>query len=228
MLQFKQIERLGLSFAGILRKEDNINQDSSENVKLQQIELSLNQIGVYPQSIYRVKQEHSDNIHLYKPYNNRELTIADGIITQIRGVALCISIADCVPVFLFDVNKKILGLIHAGREGTRKKIVQKALKKIICEFQSNTNDVVALIGPSIGPCCYYLPDDLLSLCFNEGLVITENKTLDLWKSNEKQLIEHGIKEKNIFNICECTCCNDKYYSYRRGDKRLRNYAIGMI
>lgn len=227
MFRLNQIEKLGLSFTGILRKED-IHFDSKEIVNLQGIKSILEQNGIYPQTIYRVKQEHTNIIHIIKTHEDGKIPTADGIITQVPGIALCISVADCVPIFLFDRNKRILGMIHAGREGTRKGIVQKALEKFSQEYQSDGEDIVALIGPSIGPCCYYLPDELLNLCSKEGLIITRNKTLDLWKSNEKQLIECGLKEENIFNTCECTCCNDKYYSYRRGDKKLRNYAIGMI
>jgi len=227
MLYLNQLVKLGLSFAGIIRKED-FALFPSEVHSSKQLLLILNQNEIQPQIICRVKQEHSDNIHVVKHQEETNTIPADGIITDIPYVALCISIADCVPVFLFDKNKQVLGVIHAGREGTRKKIVQKALVKFSGEFKSNINDITALIGPSIGPCCYHLPDDILHQCFEEGLVITKRKTLDLWKSNEKQLIEYGIEEKNIFILGECTCCNDKYFSYRRGDKKLRNYAIGMI
>ncbi len=227
MIRFKKIEKFGLSCAGILTKED-IKSNLSENEKTHQIKSILEQNGIFPLTVRRVKQEHSDEILIIGPHENEKISTADGIITQVPGIALCISVADCVPIFLFDTQKKILGVIHAGREGTRKKIVQKALKKLNDDFDSNRDDIVALIGPSIGPCCYYLPTDLLEKIFNEGLIITENKTLDLWKSNEKQLVEYGIKEKNILSICECTHCNDRYYSYRKGDRELRNYAIGMI
>lgn len=227
MLYLKQLIKLGLSFAGIIRRED-ISLNSSEIYSSKQIRSILYQHEVKPQIICRVKQEHSDNIYIVRHQQETNLIPADGIITNISRVALCISVADCVPVFIFDKSKHVLGVIHAGREGTRKKIVQKALLKCIQEFGSNKNDIVALIGPSIGPCCYHLPDDLLHQCFEEGLVTTDRKTLDLWKSNEKQLIEYGIEENNLFISGECTCCNDNYFSYRRGDKKLRNYAIGMI
>lgn len=227
MLRLEQIEKFGISCACILTKED-IKNNLSGIEKSQPIKSILEQNGISPLTICKVKQEHSDGILIVETHENEKISTADGIITQVPGIALCISVADCVPIFLFDTQKKILGVIHAGREGTRKKIVQKALKKLNDDFDSNAHDIIALIGPSIGPCCYFLPTDLLEKCFNEGLIITENKTLDLWKSNEKQLVEYGIKEKNIFNICECTHCNDKYYSYRKGDRELRNYAIGMI
>lgn len=227
MFHIRQLEKLGLSFAGILRKEDILPYSQEVSISKQLLSI-LNQHKIHPQILYRVRQEHSDDIYIVKNYRETNLALADGIITPIPNVALCISVADCVPVFLFDKNKQILGVIHAGREGTRKRIVQRALEKFIQEFQSNISDIVALIGPSIGPCCYRLPKDLLYECFEEGLITTDGDTLDLWKSNEKQLVEYGIETQNLFISGECTCCNDNYFSYRRGDKKLRNYAIGMI
>jgi len=227
MLYLKQLVKFGLSFAGIIRKEDFVPY-SLEICSSERLLSILNQNDIQPQTICRVKQEHSNNIYIVKNQQETNSILADGIITHIPNVALCISVADCVPVFLFDKNKQVLGVIHAGREGTRKKIVQKALERFNQEFKSNTSDIVVLIGPSIGPCCYHLPEELLHQCFNEGLVTTDRKTLDLWKSNEKQLVEYGVEEKNLFVLGECTCCNENYFSYRRGDKKLRNYAIGMI
>ncbi len=63
-------------------------------------------------------------------------TIADGIITNQLGIVLTISVADCVPVFLFDAKKRVLALIHAGREGTRKKIIANALNCFFNRFDS--------------------------------------------------------------------------------------------
>jgi len=227
LLYLKQIERFGLSFAGILRKEDIETNFSGGSVSDRILTL-LTQYELNPGRLYRVKQEHSDNIYVIDNKEKTEQIPADGIITNIPGVTLCISIADCVPVFIFDAKAKILGVIHAGREGTRKRIVQKALEILTSKFKSNKKDIIALIGPSIGPCCYYLPDDLLNLCKKEGLIISERKTLDLWISNEKQFVDYGINKQNIFIFNECTFCNDDYYSYRRGDKKSRNYAVAMI
>ncbi|MGC8739051.1 MAG: peptidoglycan editing factor PgeF [Candidatus Hydrogenedens sp.] len=227
MVHLQQLEKIGLSFAGILRKED-IAISLPEVYSSKQLLSILNQNTIYPQILCRVKQEHSNNIYVFKNQQETNSIPADGIITCIPKVAVCISVADCVPIFLFDKNKQILGMIHAGREGTRKRIVQKALEKFVREFNTNLRDVAALIGPSIGPCCYKLPGELLSQCSKEGLITTDRNTLDLWKSNEKQLTESGVETQNLFILSECTYCNDNYFSYRRGDKKLRNYAIGMI
>jgi len=226
LLHFEQIERLGLIYAGIIRKEDwsksLLTNNSTESIKY-----VLNSNNIYPEIIYKVNQKHSDDICIVED-KYQGTAIADGIITQIPGIALCISVADCVPIFLFDPNKTTLGIIHAGREGTRKHIIVKAVNIFINKFNSNLDDIISIIGPSIGPCCYHLPDELLYLCSRDGLVITDKNTVDLWQSNKKQLLDSGVKESKIFISEECTHCSNHYYSYRKGDKQLRNYAVGII
>ena len=226
MLRFEQIERMGLIYAGIVRKDDWDGNPLTNN-SMESIKYILNSNGIYPKIIYRVNQEHSDNICIVEN-EYKKSTTADGIITQISGIALCISVADCVPVFLFDPTKTVLGLIHAGREGTRKHVTVKAVNIFLNKFNSNPDDIISIIGPSIGPCCYHLPDELLNLCSKDGLVITDKHTVDLWQSNKKQLLDSGINKDKIFISEECTCCLNYYYSYRRGDRQLRNYVIGMI
>jgi len=226
LFHFEQIEKSGLKYAGIIRKEDwngyPLINNSTESIKY-----ILNLNSIYTKILYRVNQQHSDNICIIED-KYQETIVADGIITQIPEIALCISVADCVPIFLFDPNKIVLGIIHAGREGTRKHIVIKAVNIFVNKFNSNPDDIISIIGPSIGPCCYHLPDKLLGLCSKDGLVVTNKNTVDLWQSNKKQLLNIGINEGKIFISKECTYCSNYYYSYRRGDRQFRNYAIGII
>jgi len=226
VLRFEQIEKMGLIYAGIIRRDDWDGNPLTHNTT-ESINSVLNSNGIYPKTIYRVNQQHSDNICIVEN-EYKKTVVADGIITQIPGIALCILVADCVPIFLFDPTKTVLGVIHAGREGTRKQIAVKAVGIFVNEFNSNPDDIVSIIGPSIGPCCYNLPDELLNLCSHDGLVITDKHTVDLWQSNKKQLLDSGLSKSKIFISEECTCCSNYYYSYRRGDRQLRNYAIGMI
>jgi len=232
LYRIKEVECIGLSVACIIRKEDWNENYKPQNQNEEVINV-LKQNNVNINAIYRVRQEHTNQIkiidshHLTNSYKE-ENSIADGIITQIQGLALCISVADCVPIVLFDVVKKVLGLIHAGREGTRKKIVQVALNIFMEYFCSNPENIFCYIGPSIGPCCYYVSEELAKQCAKEGLVIKQERIIDLWQSNKIQMIGSGIKEEKIKISNICTCCNNEYYSYRRGDKDLRNYVVAMI
>jgi len=226
---------VGLSLAGILCKEDLSIFESEKTLFSVDniIEHKLCEIGIKYTSVCRVKQEHTDIVVVLDSsleFDKEVLshTVADGIITNLPGIVLVISVADCVPIFLFDSRKKVLGLIHAGREGTRKKVVVNALKEFFTRFNSSPDDIFALIGPSIGPCCYQVSDEIAIQCLIDGLYISQGNKVDLWFSNLTQIKKQGIPHHNIFLTSECTCCSNSYYSYRGGDKIARNYAVGMI
>ncbi|MCX8064089.1 MAG: polyphenol oxidase family protein [Candidatus Hydrogenedentes bacterium] len=235
MVRFSILERKGLSFAGVFRKED-LYPEYGKNLGFcveRVINEKLQEVNIYPRDVIKLKQEHTDTVviidSLYKSYKQIYSQIpADGMITNLPGLALVITVADCVPVFLFDVKRKVLGLIHAGREGTRRKIVLIALKRFFTDFHSSPEDIHVLIGPSIGPCCYEVSGEVAKLCAEEGLIVGDSNKVDLWASNISQAVGMKVPSTNVILTGECTFCSDKYYSYRKGDEYARNLVIGMI
>ena len=117
----------------------------------------------------------------------------DGLITSKFGLWLTVSVADCLPVYIYDANKRVIGLIHAGKKGTQDFILRKALSLLLGEFHSNPANIYLLFGPSICPRCY---------------------DYDIWANNIKQAEELGIG--NIINPKICTAeYPTMFYSYRR-------------
>ena len=87
------------------------------------------------------------------------------------------------------------------------------------KYDSIPEDIIATIGPSIGPCCFEVKEDVKKQFFDTvgNSVVVDNK-VDLWKANKTQLLNCGLKAENIDCMNICTCCNnDKFYSYRKGD-----------
>jgi polyphenol oxidase len=119
------------------------------------------------------------------------LSDTDGLITAQKGMALVVLTADCLPVFLYDDSKHIAGLVHAGRKGTELEISAAAVKEMVKLHNCNPSDIVALIGASIGPCCYQV---------------------DLWEENRRQLEKQGIREIHSQGICT-GCHTELFYSY---------------
>ena len=70
--------------------------------------------------------------------------------------------ADCVPILLFDPEKRIIGIAHAGWKGTVNKIAAKTVTKMVQNFGTNPTDVLAAIGPSIGPDHYQVGEDVIN------------------------------------------------------------------
>ena len=156
----------------------------------------------------------------------KKLQAIDGLVTNTKGIVLCTSYADCVPLFFVDTKQKAIGLSHSGWRGTVGKIGKKTVEKMQQEFGTNPNDVIAVIGPSICQDCYEVSSDVAEE-FIKILGGTQLKTvldkkenekyqLNLWEANRYILMEAGIPEKNITISNICTCCNsDILFSHRK-------------
>lgn len=162
----------------------------------------------------------------------------DGLITQIPNLVLTTYHADCVPIYYYDYEKKVIGLVHAGWKGTYGNIGGKMIHLMISRYKSNVDRILVGIGPSIGPCCYEIGRDLAYQFVNKydnynHIVIERNNKvyLDLWRINYLQIRDMGVSGENIIISKTCTSCqNDRFYSYRRekGTRDRMIAAIGLI
>jgi YfiH family protein len=147
----------------------------------------------------------------------------DGIITNKPGIAIGIKTADCVPIFLVDRVKHIIGTIHAGWKGTSLNIAGKALRILVNKFASKPEDIIVTIGPSIGPCCYEVDETVWTAMekdpdrdffFKESRK-AERWMLDLPKANQRQILRAGISPENVTSAGICTSCHrDTFFSHR--------------
>lgn len=87
---------------------------------------------------------------------------ADGLITAEPGLLLAVMVADCTPVLVADRRQRVVGAFHAGWRGTAKRIVETGIGRMRLEFGSRPEDLVAAIGPAIGPCCYAVGEEVIS------------------------------------------------------------------
>ena len=173
------------------------------------------------------KQIHSNIVNKVDKDNIGQIIDGDAIITNEKNVPLLILTADCVPVVLADKVNKAVGLVHAGWRGTYGKICSETLQSMKENYNTNPEDVVAIIGPSIGKCCYEVSYDLVekfsALLPNADEKIYEIRDekyyLDLWEINTQILKEFGVLKSNIINMNICTSCNcNRFFSYRKHDK----------
>ncbi len=149
----------------------------------------------------------------------------DGLISNVSEVPLTVFTADCVPIFILDPVGKAIGLVHAGWRGTLSRMSERAVAMMRETYGSRPEDLIVALGPSIGPCCYQVGEEVVS-AFREQFpdrssFISPNPagkkwTLDLWEANRIQLVRVGVKDDNIINSRMCTCCrNDLFFSHRR-------------
>ncbi|MBI4745066.1 MAG: peptidoglycan editing factor PgeF [Deltaproteobacteria bacterium] len=177
--------------------------------------------GVDEEKIFTVSQVHSDRIVVLNSVDAGVEEIksqaADGIITDIKGIAIGILTADCVPVLLFDRKRKVVAAVHAGWKGTASKISAKAVEIMMERFESRPQDIVTAIGPAIGPCCYEVGEEVVSAVgHREGVAVQHGNKwhVDLPKANLLQLQESGVTDIDLSNICT-SCRTDLFFSHRK-------------
>ena len=173
------------------------------------------------------KQIHSNIVNKVDKDNIGQIIDGDAIITNEKNVPLVILTADCVPVILVDTENKAVGLAHAGWRGTYGKICEETLKSMQENYNTNPENIIAIIVPSIGSCSYEVSYDLIDK-FEKLLPNADEKIyeirdekyyLNLWEVNTQILKEFGVLKSNIINMNICTSCNcDRFFSYRKHEK----------
>ncbi|MGW8169742.1 MAG: peptidoglycan editing factor PgeF [Sulfurovaceae bacterium] len=169
-------------------------------------------------------QTHSDNIVIVDDKqtlgwlsHNDAVADCDALITTQKNLLVGVLTADCVPILLFDNIKKVAAAVHAGWKGTQKQIVYKTVLKMKEVF--DCNDITAVVGPSIGTCCYEVSSELAEYfsIYTQAIKYTNGKYwLDLPLINKLQLESAWVKNENIemSNICT-SCHNEHFFSHRK-------------
>jgi YfiH family protein len=187
--------------------------------------------GISEERIILLNQVHQDNIIIIDRVPERDelfYASADAVVTDIPEICLVIRTADCVPVYAFDAQRRILGAAHSGWRGCHLSIAQKLVSEMCDGFGSKRGDFEIFILPSIGPESYIVDRDVASL-FEDNVVEMNDKIyLNLWENIESSLIDYGIPRKNIHNTGLCTLrnCGD-FFSFRNRDVG-RNLNFGFI
>jgi purine-nucleoside/S-methyl-5'-thioadenosine phosphorylase / adenosine deaminase len=218
--------------------------DTRENV-LENRRLFQSALGAADLELIPLKQIHSDVIRIFPQPAAAHPSKGDASATNRPGLLLGIQTADCVPILLVDPKKRAVAAIHAGWRGTLARITQKAVGRMEFEFDTKPADLLAAIGPSIGPCCYEVAADFVTKFtaqfgdaadyFDEPRSGEEpnplqwlnmkppghqpppkNVHLDLRKANRSQLVAAGLLTKNIYLSDLCTACHTSLlFSHRR-------------
>ena len=155
----------------------------------------------------------------------QDYTDVDGMITNVPGICLVTSYADCVPLYFVDPVKKAIGLSHSGWRGTVGKIGKNTVQLMQENFGSKPEDLLAAVGPSVCMDCYEVSEDVIEQFkeafekkYWEDLFYKKENgkyQLNLWKANELIFLESGILPEHMAITNVCTHCNSKIlYSHR--------------
>jgi len=162
----------------------------------------------------------------------------DAMMTNVEGLNLMVLLADCVPVFLYDPEVKVVAIAHAGWRGTVENVTANTLAMMKHAFGCRPSDIVAGIGPSIGPCCYDIGPEVVERVkpmYEDssdvlGPTAGGKAYFDLWKANEIQLLRAGVRQANIEVARVCTKCNSELFFSERKQKPTGRFgaAIGLL
>jgi YfiH family protein len=114
-------------------------------------------LGASTMRVVALRQIHSDIVHLVSAAQTMQSEPAlqgDALITREPGILLTIQTADCIPVLLADTRQRSVAAIHSGWRGTAQRVAEKTLGRMQMEFGTRPQDVIAVLGPGIGGCCY--------------------------------------------------------------------------
>jgi hypothetical protein len=195
---------------------------------------ALHKEELQAEALYLPVQKHTGNVIVIK--DDLEPQIADAVVTDRKGLAIGVQVADCVPVLLYDRKKGVAGAVHAGWRGTAEGIVRKTIAVLRDRFNSSPEDILVAIGPSIRGSCYEVGNDVMYAVAEAtgngdyAVACGYRHYIDLPSANRLQALSEGVMPENIWMSEDCTHCRpDKYYSYRYSKGAPgRQYAYMII
>ncbi|KAM8922580.1 purine nucleoside phosphorylase LACC1 isoform 1-T1 [Lycaon pictus] len=181
-----------------------------------------NAAGFNVEKFYRIKTDHANDVWIM---GRKEPESYDGITTNQRGVTIAALGADCMPIVFADPVKKACGVAHSGWKGTLLGVAMATVNAMVTEYGCSLEDIIVVLGPSVGPCCFTLPRESAKEFHNLDpecvrLFDSPDPYVDIRKATRILLERGGILPQNIQDLNQdlnlCTSCHpDKFFSHVR-------------
>lgn len=203
--------------------------ENMQNVVKNNKNFLCNYLKISENNLISPSQTHTANVDI--AIENKSLyPETDGLILTDKNLGIFLNFADCTPVILYDKNQNIGAISHAGWRGTAQKIAPITVEKMIRDFNSDIKDIVAVIGPAIGFCCYNVGEEVLQKLSQtvqnfKGLSEVKNGNIfvDLKNINKRQLLEIGVQNIDVCPYCT-VCNNDYFFSYRKENATTNRHS----
>jgi len=211
-------------------------------------------VGSDPAGLLRIRQVHGADVLVHLPGRPPLPAVpADIIVGADAAMAMAIQTADCVPLLIADRRTGAVAAAHAGWRGTALGVAAAAVNAMTTALGSRPPDLLAAVGPSIGPCCYQVGAEVRERFVHEGFQADElarwfatapsqlpanppmvglsgrltarGLFLDLWSATSDQLAAAGVPRDQVFVAELCTASHDNLFcSYRRDGKAAGRLA----
>lgn len=189
------------------------------------------------QDLVFCEQVHGDQVVILDLQNSdsadgsdRALGIGDAMVTDISQKLLTIQVADCQSILLYDPIQRVIANVHSGWRGSIKNIIGRTIVVMKKFFKCTAADMIAGIGPSLGPCCAEFVNYRREIpqIFWHYKSISDH--FDFWALSRDQLVDAGILRENIETANICTKCNTATFFSYRGEGQTGRFAavIGLI
>jgi len=242
VLQFPSLSRYEQLAHGIFTRHGGVSQapydtlntsyDTDDRPECVRENLKIIKKSIGAEHLRFMNQVHGKNIlvlHQDSLTRFRKTTKADAMITDMPGLALMVKQADCQAIIIFDPIKNVVANVHCGWRGNTYDILGSVVKRMSLDFGSKASDLIAAIGPSLGPCCAEFIDYKQIFPEEFKRFMVGDNYFDLLQISRWQLMEAGLKEENIevSNICT-RCRTDLFYSYRAEGITGRFTTVTML
>lgn len=219
----------------------NFNRDDCQENVRENFRILSESTGIPMECMVLTKQVHGSKVCVVDKRHagmgilrQRTFDECDGLITSDKNVALVTFHADCVPVYLYDSNKEVIGLVHSGWRSTLQKISSNAVGIMKDTFDCKSEDIFAVIGPCIHKCCFEVGTEVYEKFFDafpECTASFSNKGdkwyIDLVDIIKKTLLDEGIRNSHIRDVNRCTVCEKEYFFSHRGGKGVSGTGAAL-
>ncbi len=197
------------------------SKDSKKNIN-KNLNFVAKTMNVKRSRLILMHQTHSNKVIEIKKYNYKKKINADAMITKLRGLAIGVVTADCVPIIIYDIKNGVIGCIHAGWKGIYSGIIKNTIKKI--KKLNSNNKIYASIGPCIGKKSYEVDikfyKKFVSKSMSNKIYFTHKsktkKLFNLRKFATDKLLKYNVKVDQVNRDTFAEKSN--FFSYRRSCK----------
>ena len=198
------------------------------------------ELDITPGMLLFPGQTHTAHVRVISSYQElkERITETDALVTALPEVCVSVLTADCVPLLLYDPVKKVVAAAHAGWRGTVQSMALETVDVMKDDFGCQPKNILAGIGPSIGPKNYQVGANVVS-AVHENFYIHADSVLqeeargkalfNLWEANRQQLLIGGLKNENIEQAGICTLeSHETFFSARRLGNPCGRFASGIM
>ncbi|EKE11025.1 MAG: hypothetical protein ACD_15C00151G0003 [uncultured bacterium] len=212
------------------REDGSMKLFEDSELNLENRKRFFEKIGIGENKVVAAEIVHETDVAIVDNASPEIMREADGLVAKDENVFLSVTVADCIPVYFYEPEQKIIAIAHCGWRGIVDGIIESSVNKVIGLGGKAENLKVAL-GPGIDKCHFEIREDVLERFskYPEFIIRREDKIfVDLKGIIRKQLANFNINTENIEDNKECTVEHDRYFSYRRDRPKSTEAMIAII